>query len=56
VISWRWDFGDGEVGVTNVSTTQHEYAGKGVSYTVTLTVTGPHGVSAPYTFVITTRS
>lgn len=40
---YRWDFGDGQTGAGANSTISHDYAQKGATYAVTLTVTYPDG-------------
>jgi hypothetical protein len=55
---WRWEFGDGEVEAANVATTSHDYgaANRGLSFTVSLTVTVPGGVTTTTYQVVTTAS
>ena len=49
VVSWRWDFGDGQTTVTDVPEVTHTYAAEG-PFDVTLTVTDSRGLeSAPVT-------
>jgi Flp pilus assembly protein TadG len=52
---WRWDFGDGATSAGAVQSVSHDYAVKGASYNVTLTVTYPNG-TAFLIRVVTTQS
>jgi hypothetical protein len=54
---WRWEFGDGNWAAGNLPSTSHDYgsANRGVTFSVTLTVTTPAGTFS-YTAPITTRS
>jgi hypothetical protein len=45
IVSYRWDFGDGQTQISTTPTISHIYGASGVR-TVTLTVTGSNGVSA----------
>ncbi|TMK57372.1 MAG: PKD domain-containing protein [Actinobacteria bacterium] len=47
--AYRWDFGDGETGVTSSPTTTHVYGSEG-DYTVTLTVVDDSGCSTAQTY------
>jgi Flp pilus assembly protein TadG len=44
---WRWEFGDGDTAAGNLPSVDHDYPNQGSSFTATLTVTGPGGVSTP---------
>jgi PKD repeat protein len=46
IVSWAWDFGDGNT--ANVQHPQHVYAAEG-NYTVSLTVTDANGLNATFT-------
>jgi PKD repeat protein len=52
---WRWDYGDGQFDAGNFPTASHDYALKGHTYQVTLTVTNPGG-TASIIVPVTTQS
>ena len=53
IVSWSWDFGDGET--SQIQNPTHTYTAEG-SYTVKLTVTDSSGATAEFSQVITVKS
>jgi hypothetical protein len=56
IFNWRWEWGHGgSEPVSNgyLPTVSHTFPGKGVTYTVTLTVTNPYGTTTTYLTVTT---
>ena len=52
---WRWDWGDSTTDAGNLPSASHAYAQKGHTYSVTLTVTNPGGVTTTV-ITVTTQS
>ncbi len=49
IVSYKWNFGDGQTATTTGPSTSHKYANKNGSYQVTLTITDNQGTTATYT-------
>ncbi len=56
IISWRWAFGDTAISEGNLPTVSHDYALKGHTYVVGLTVTNPEGTTTITFLNVTTLS
>ncbi len=56
IVSYRWDFGDGQSATTTTVNSSHKYANKNGLYQVTLTVTDNQGATAAYAMTVNVKN